>query len=132
MVFGYRKRNELQPSICEACINFFYLPFNMFTLLLLALKVFAFYEIKKIFLDSSAVVDTNEINAHNNAVPFLKSSYLQIWRHYLRKLKLLYCFWQFLVIWTIITYTGFIKLKKCYFHQTEYLSGVFLFWYIPT
>lgn len=50
----------------------------MFTLLLLALKVFAFYEIKKIFLDSSAVVDTNEINAHNNAVPFLKSSYLQI------------------------------------------------------
>lgn len=57
----------------------------MFTLLLLALKVFAFYEIK-IFLDSAAVVDASEINGHNNAVPFLNTSYLQICRHYLRKL----------------------------------------------
>lgn len=72
------KETSCSHPFVRHVLIFFYLPFNMFTLLLLALKVFAFYEIKKIFLDSSAVVDTNEINAHNNAVPFLKSSYLQI------------------------------------------------------
>lgn len=72
-----------------------------FALLLLALNVFAFYEIKD-FFDFAAVVwrDWNHWSQFNNAVllPNTCTYYLQICRHSLWKLTLLYCFLQFLSI----------------------------------
>lgn len=94
LVFAYRKRNDFQPFICKACT----LQVCSFTV---SFERVCFLWNKRFFLlCCSFWRDWNHWSQFNNAVllPNTCTYYLQICRHSLWKLTLLYCFWQFLSI----------------------------------